>query len=606
MEDKITMPKTQELLDRKNVKLEDTWDLTPIFENDTAWEIEFDKVTESLKEVSKFQNTLTQSAQSLLEGLKFRDDMSYRLEHLYVYSHLNFDTDTTNAFYQNMDGKIRGLVSQFSASFSFYDTEILAASEEKIRGYLEENEALSLYKHQFEILFKNRSHILSEKEERILASMGQVFSNPSQTFGMINNADLKLPEVTNDQGEKIQLTHGRYSLFMESQNRDVRKEAFEGMQNAFGDMKNTLASTLSGQVKIHNLNANLRGFDSARHAALFANHIDESVFDALLNGIHDNIDLLHDYVSLRKDALKLDKIEMYDIYVPMVEDVDLKFTYEEAQEVILDALKVLGDEYHSVLKRAFKERWVDVYENKGKRSGAYSSGVYGTAPYILMNWQDNLDNVFTLAHELGHSVHSYFTRKYQPYIYGDYSIFLAEVASTTNENLLLNYLLEEYKDDEKVTAYLLNHYLDSVKGTVFRQTQFAEFEHLIHTQDQQGQTLTADYLNNAYFNLNKFYYGEEISSDEIQYEWARIPHFYYNYYVYQYATGFSAATLFSETIYNGGDVNPYLNFLKAGSHKYPIDVLKDAGVDMTASTAIDTTLETFGRRVKELRKLIVK
>lgn len=600
------MPKTQELLDRKNVKLEDTWDLTPIFENDTAWEIEFDKVTESLKEVSKFQNTLTQSAQSLLEGLKFRDDMSYRLEHLYVYSHLNFDTDTTNAYYQNMDGKIRGLVSQFSASFSFYDTEILAASEEKIRGYLEENEALSLYKHQFEILFKNRSHILSEKEERILASMGQVFSNPSQTFGMINNADLKLPEVTNDQGEKIQLTHGRYSLFMESQNRDVRKEAFEGMQNAFGDMKNTLASTLSGQVKIHNLNANLRGFDSARHAALFANHIDESVFDALLNGIHDNIDLLHDYVSLRKDALKLDKIEMYDIYVPMVEDVDLKFTYEEAQEVILDALKVLGDEYHSVLKRAFKERWVDVYENKGKRSGAYSSGVYGTAPYILMNWQDNLDNVFTLAHELGHSVHSYFTRKYQPYIYGDYSIFLAEVASTTNENLLLNYLLEEYKDDEKVTAYLLNHYLDSVKGTVFRQTQFAEFEHLIHTQDQQGQTLTADYLNNAYFNLNKFYYGEEISSDEIQYEWARIPHFYYNYYVYQYATGFSAATLFSETIYNGGDVNPYLNFLKAGSHKYPIDVLKDAGVDMTASTAIDTTLETFGRRVKELRKLIVK
>ncbi len=600
------MPKTQELLDRKNVKLEDTWDLTPIFENDTAWEIEFDKVTESLKEVSKFQNTLAQSAQSLLEGLKFRDDMSYRLEHLYVYSHLNFDTDTTNAYYQNMDGKIRGLVSQFSASFSFYDTEILAASEEKIRGYLEENEALSLYKHQFEILFKNRSHILSEKEERILASMGQVFSNPSQTFGMINNADLKLPEVTNDQGEKIQLTHGRYSLFMESQNRDVRKEAFEGMQNAFGDMKNTLASTLSGQVKIHNLNANLRGFESARHAALFANHIDESVFDALLNGIHDNIDLLHDYVSLRKDALKLDKIEMYDIYVPMVEDVDLKFTYEEAQEVILDALKVLGDEYHSVLKRAFKERWVDVYENKGKRSGAYSSGVYGTAPYILMNWQDNLDNVFTLAHELGHSVHSYFTRKYQPYIYGDYSIFLAEVASTTNENLLLNYLLEEYKDDEKVTAYLLNHYLDSVKGTVFRQTQFAEFEHLIHTQDQQGQTLTADYLNNAYFNLNKFYYGEEISSDEIQYEWARIPHFYYNYYVYQYATGFSAATLFSETIYNGGDVNPYLNFLKAGSHKYPIDVLKDAGVDMTASTAIDTTLETFGRRVKELRKLIVK
>lgn len=600
------MPNTQELLERKDVKLENTWDLTTIFANDNEWEQEFKSVSESLDEVSRFQNNLTQSAENLLEGLKFRDDMSYRLEHLYVYSHLNFDTDTTNAYYQNMDGKIRGLVAKFSASFSFYDTEILSANESKIKSYLDENEALGLYKHQFDILFKNRSHILSEKEERLLASFGQVFSNPSQTFGMINNADIKLPEVTNDKGEKIQLTHGRYALFMESKNRDVRKEAFLGMQNAYGGLENTLASTLSGQVKIHNINADLRGFESARHAALFANHIDESVFDALLDGIHDNINLMHDYVALRKDALKLDEIEMYDIYVPMVEDVDLKFTYEEAQEIILDALAVLGDEYHSVLKRAFSERWVDVYENKGKRSGAYSSGTYGTAPYILMNWQDNLDNLFTLAHELGHSVHSYFTRKYQPYIYGDYSIFLAEVASTTNENLLLNYLLDEYKDDEKVKAYLLNHYLDSVKGTVFRQTHFAEFEHLIHQEDQKGQTLTAEYLNNAYHKLNKFYYGEEISTEEIKYEWARIPHFYFNYYVYQYATGFSAATLFSETIYNGGDVTPYLNFLKAGSHKYPIDVLKEAGVDMTESTAVDTTLDTFGKRVKALRELIVK
>lgn len=599
----IFMSKIQELPHRKDVKVEDTWDLTPIFKSDSHWEEEFKAVSNKLEKVVELKGTLTKSADDLLKGLKFKDDLQYRLEHLYVYAHLSFDTDTTNSFYQAMNGKIMGLVARFGAEFSFFDTEILSASEDLIRGYIEENEGLKLYEHQFEILFKNRPHILSEKEERILASMGEVLSNPSQTFGMINNADIEFPEVSLEDGTKAPLSHGRYGLLMESKNRDVRKEAFTKMHETYAKLNNTLASTLSGQVKIHNLNAGLRGFDSARHAALFRNHIEESVFEALINGIHENIDLLHDYVTLREKALKLDDIQMYDIYVPMVEDVDLKFTYEEAQEIILDALSVLGDEYHAVLKRAFNERWIDIRENKGKRSGAYSSGTYGTNPYILMNWQDNIDNLFTLAHELGHSVHSYFTRKYQPYIYGDYSIFLAEVASTTNENLLLNYLLDQY-EEPKVKAYLLNHYLDSVKGTVFRQTQFAEFEHMIHVKDQKGETLTADHLNQMYWDLNKFYYGESISTEEIQYEWSRIPHFYYNYYVYQYATGFSAATLFSETIYNGGDVKPYLDFLKAGSHKYPIDVLKDAGVDMTQTTAVDKTLEMFGKRLKELNELI--
>ena len=597
------MSKIQELPHRKDVKVEDTWDLTPIFKSDSHWEEEFKAVSNKLEKVVELKGTLTKSADDLLKGLKFKDDLQYRLEHLYVYAHLSFDTDTTNSFYQAMNGKIMGLLARFGAEFSFFDTEILSASEDLIRGYIEENEGLKLYEHQFEILFKNRPHILSEKEERILASMGEVLSNPSQTFGMINNADIEFPEVSLEDGTKAPLSHGRYGLLMESKNRDVRKDAFTKMHETYAKLNNTLASTLSGQVKIHNLNAGLRGFDSARHAALFRNHIEESVFEALINGIHENIDLLHDYVTLREKALKLDDIQMYDIYVPMVEDVDLKFTYEEAQEIILDALSVLGDEYHAVLKRAFNERWIDIRENKGKRSGAYSSGTYGTNPYILMNWQDNIDNLFTLAHELGHSVHSYFTRKYQPYIYGDYSIFLAEVASTTNENLLLNYLLDQY-EEPKVRAYLLNHYLDSVKGTVFRQTQFAEFEHMIHVKDQKGETLTADHLNQMYWDLNKFYYGESISTEEIQYEWSRIPHFYYNYYVYQYATGFSAATLFSETIYNGGDVKPYLDFLKAGSHKYPIDVLKDAGVDMTQTTAVDKTLEMFGKRLKELNELI--
>lgn len=599
------MANVKELPSRKDVKLEDTWDLTPIFENDAAWNDAFDAVVSEMDKIANYKGTLGKSAASLLEGLKFRDDLSHHLELLYVYAHLNFDVDTTDPQAQAMSGKVMSLVAKFSANFSFYDTELLSIDEKVLREYLETNEGLSLYKHQFDQLFKSREHILSEKEEKILAGAGEVFSSPSQTFGMLNNADIIFPTIKDEHGEDAQLSHGRYALFMESKDRNVRKEAFLGIHETYGKLKNTLASTLTGNVKGQNFKAILRGFNSARHAALFSNHIDESVFDALIDGVHQNIGLLHDYVALRQDALKVDDIQMYDIYVPMVEDVDLKFTYHEAQEIILEALGVLGDEYRSVLKRAFSERWIDVTENKGKRSGAYSSGVYGTNPYILLNWQENIDNMFTLAHELGHSVHSYFTRKYQPYIYGDYSIFLAEIASTTNENLLLNYLLDQYTDP-KIRAYLLNHYLDTVKGTVFRQTQFAEFEHIIHVKDQEGTPLTSDFLADTYYDLNKFYYGDAISTPEIRHEWSRIPHFYYNYYVYQYATGFSASTMFSEHIYNGGDVTPYLNFLKSGSSKYPIDVLKEAGVDMTEPTAVNETFKAFDKRLKELRSIIIK
>lgn len=590
---------------RNEVRLEDTWDLTPMFENNEAWEQEFTALQKDLEGVSAFKGVLGKSAQNLLEALKFRDDISYRFGVLYVYAHLNFDVDTTNPTYQAMHARVVALATQLGSAFSFYNAELLGYDESVIRAYLSEVEALTLYKHEFEQLFKSRDHILSEKEEKLLASAGDVFETPSSVFGMMNNADITFPMVKDEEGNSIQLSHGRYSLLMESENREVRKEAFLAMQNTYGEFKNTLASTLSGNVKVHNYKATIRGFDSARHAALFSNNIDEKVHDALISGIHDNIGLLHDYVELRKDALKLDDIQMYDIYTPMVDDVELKFTYEEAQALILDALSILGEEYCSVLKKAFSERWIDVVENKGKRSGAYSSGTYGTNPYILLNWQENLDNVFTLAHELGHSVHSYFTRKYQPFIYGDYTIFLAEIASTTNENLLLNYLLDQYSDP-KIRAYLLNHYLDTVKGTVFRQTQFAEFEHLIHKADQQGVALTADYLIDTYYKLNQYYYGEAISTPEIGFEWARIPHFYMNYYVYQYATGLSAATLFSERIYNGENPGLYLDFLKAGNSDYPIDVLKKAGVDMTESTAVDTTLEMFGKRIKELRNLLVK
>ena len=599
------MSETNRLPLRSEVAEKDTWNLQPIFESDQKWEDALELFTKHLSKADEFKGVLAKSKENLLHALKYRDEMSQGLGILHTYAHLNFDTDTTNPKYQSMSARMGALIAKFSSSFSFYNSELLLADETKLRNYLEEDEALSLYTHEFDRLFKSREHILSEKEEKLLAGAGEIFNNPSDVFGMLNNADMKFPSVKDESGKMVQLSHGRYSLLMESKDRSVRESAFKAMQNTYGDLKNTLAATLTGNVKGHNYNAQIRGYQSARHAALAYNDIDESVHESLITGIHNKIHLLHDYVSLREEALKLNDIQMYDIYVPMVDDVDLKFTYEEAQEIILEALAVLGEEYQAALRRAFSDRWIDVVENKGKRSGAYSSGAYGTNPYILMNWQENIDNLFTLAHELGHSVHSYFTRKYQPYVYGDYSIFVAEVASTTNENLLLNYLLDQYEDPQ-VRAYLLNHYLDTVKGTVFRQTQFAEFEHLIHEADASGTALTADFLSSSYRDLNAFYYGESITRPEIAFEWARIPHFYYNYYVYQYATGFSAATLFSQTIYNGGDATPYLEFLKSGSKDYPINVLAKAGVDMRETTAIDQTLETFGDRIAELRTLIIK
>ena len=598
------MSNIYELPLRSEVAEKDTWDLTPIFASDTSWEDAFVSLTDKLEKVSSLKGTLALSQENLLSALKFRDDLSYDIEVLYVYSHLKFDEDSTNSKYQSMHARIQALLARFSSSFSFYDSELLSADEAVLKSYLERNEALNLYTHEFDRLFKSRPHVLSDKEERLLASAGEIFATPENVFGMLTNADIQFPTVKDEKGNDVQLSYGINSLLMENPNREVRKGSFLAMQGTFEKLKNTLATTLSSSVKVNNFNASVRHYDSARHAALSRNDIEEAVHQSLIDGIHSNIGLLHDYVDLRKDVLGLDTIEMYDMYVPMVDDVDLSFTYEEAQAIIMEALSVLGEEYVAVLRRAFKDRWIDVVENKGKRSGAYSSGAYGTAPYILLNWRENIDNMFTLAHELGHSVHSYFTRKYQPYIYGDYSIFVAEVASTTNENLLLNYLLNQY-EDPKIRAYLLNHYLDTVKGTVFRQTQFAEFEHFIHTSDQEGTALTADFLCEKYREMNTFYYGEAVTTPEIAYEWSRIPHFYYNYYVYQYATGFSAATLFSEMIYQGGDVQPYLEFLKSGSKDYPINVLAKAGVDMRDTLAIDTTLKIFGERMQALRDLLV-
>lgn len=597
---------SQELPLRHEIPLEKTWDLSSIFMTDEAWEEAFKALQADLVQVEQFKGKLGESAKTLAEAIKLQEDLSYRLGLLYVYSHLRFDTDTTNSKYAGYFSQIQGLYAQLLSAFSFYKTELLTNDEAKIFGYLQEIPALNDHVHDFRILFDQRPYTLSEKEEKLLAESSEVMQSASTIFGMLNNADIQFRKVLGEDGTPQTLSHGRYSLFLESKNRDVRKDAFMAMYETFKGLKNTFAATLSSEVKVHNLNARLRGFKSAREAALFNNHIPETVYDALIEAVNSKLDLMHRYVDLRKKALGCDNLAMYDLYAPLVSDVEVKFTFDEAKDIILDALSILGEEYTDVLKMAFNERWIDVVENKGKRSGAYSSGTYGTNPYILMNWQDNVDNVFTLAHELGHSVHSYFTRKYQPFVYGDYSIFLAEVASTTNEILLTDYMLKKY-EDKKLQAYLINHYLDGFKGTVFRQTQFAEFEHLIHQADQNQTALTTDFLTEQYFALNQKYYGPTMVYDEeIGYEWARIPHFYMNYYVYQYATGFSAASALSARILANPDqaVEPYLNYLKAGSSDYPIEVLKKAGVDMTTNQATQEALVVFEQRLDQLSKLI--
>lgn len=595
-----------QLLKRSEVPVQDTWDTSQIFKTEDDFHATFKEIESKIPQLASYRGKLSSNKETLKEALELRNDVFLKFYHLSVYAHLESDVDTANSHYQGLSSKVSDLGSKVMASMAYFNPEIMEADETVLKEYLAD-ESLKEYDFEFELLFRNRPHVLSADQENILAKASPVMGASSKTFSVLNNADLKFPTIKNEEGQEVQLSHGRYSTFMESKNRQVRHDAFKAMYKTYGDLQNTFASTLSHTVKAHTFSADVRHFDSARHQALFNNTIPESVYDALVEAVNDRLPLLHRYVNLRKNALKLDEVRMYDMYVSMVEDVDLKFTWEEAKEITLDALKVLGDDYVRILNHAFNDRWIDIHENQGKRSGAYSSGTYGTNPYILLNWQGSLNDVYTLVHELGHSVHSYYTRNNQPFIYGDYSIFLAEVASTTNEHLLTNYLLNKY-EDPKVKAYIINYFLDGVKGTVFRQTQFAEFEHLIHVKDQEGTALTSEFLNEQYFNLNKKYYGDEVQyDDEIKLEWARIPHFYYNYYVYQYATGFSAATAFSKYILEGkeGAVEKYINYLKAGSSDYPINVLKEAGVDMSTNQITIDALKVFEQRLEELENILL-
>ncbi|GGN65300.1 oligoendopeptidase F [Oceanobacillus indicireducens] len=597
---------TKELKSRSEVPVERTWRLEDIFASDEDWKKEHVQLTEDLPEIETYQGKLASSADTLYELLKLQDDLSSRLGKLYTYAHMRYDQDTTNSFYQGLNAEAEMLLTKASSAMSYIVPEILAMDEGKLDEFLREKEELKLYEKVLTDIAKRRPHVLSEKEEALLAEAGEALGTGEQAFGMLNNADLTFPAIKNENGEEVDVTHGRYSIFLESKDRRVRKDAFMAMYETYGKFKNTFSATLGGNIKKDNFYAKVRNYDSARQAALSSNHIPEEVYDNLVEAVNERLPLLHRYVELRKKILGVDELHMYDLYTPLVTDVDMKVPYEKAKEYVAKGLEPLGSDYQQILKEAFENRWIDVEENKGKRSGAYSSGTYGTNPYILMNWQDNINNTFTLAHELGHSVHSYYTRKHQPFRYGNYSIFVAEVASTTNEALLNDYLLENL-EDEKEKMYILNHFLEGFRGTVFRQTMFAEFEHDIHVRAQNGEALTADRLTEIYYDLNKKYYGPAVVSDEeIGLEWARIPHFYYNYYVYQYATGYSAATSLAKQILEEGEpaVERYTDFLKAGSSDYPIEVLKKAGVDMNSKQPISDALDVFEEKLKDLENLL--
>ena len=592
---------------RNEIEEKYTWDLSTIFPTDEAFEAELAQVSEEVKKAASLAGHLLDSADSLLTTTEVQLDLIRRIEKLYSYAHMKNDQDTRVAKYQEYQAKGMTLYSDFGQSFAFYEPEFMAITEEQYQAFLAEQPGLQLYQHYFDKLLKKKAHILTQREEELLAGAGEIFGAAGETFAILDNADIVFPMVHDEDGNEVQLSHGNYITLVESKNREVRKEAYEALYSVYEQYQHTYAKTLQTNVKVHNYNAKVRKFSSAREASLSADFIPESVYDSLVSAVNKHLPLLQRYIALRAKILGISDFRMYDMYTPLSE-TDYKFTYEEALAKSEEVLAILGEDYLSRVKTAFSERWIDVHENQGKRSGAYSGGSYDTNAFMLLNWQDTLDNLFTLVHETGHSMHSSYTRETQPYVYGDYSIFLAEIASTTNENILTEKLLEEVEDDATRFA-ILNHFLDGFRGTVFRQTQFAEFEHAIHKADQEGQVLTSEFLNELYADLNEKYYGlKKENNPQIQYEWARIPHFYYDYYVFQYSTGFSAASALAEKIVHGSqeDKDKYLDYLKAGNSDYPLNVIKKAGVDMEKEDYLNAAFAVFERRLNEFEALVEK
>jgi oligoendopeptidase F len=596
----------QTLTKRSEIDREYTWDLESIFPTNDDWESAFKALQQGLPELEALKGTLNQSGQALLTVLQKRDELFEKLETLFVYASMRKDEDTTNSTYQGMFDRAMQLYVHASTVSSYIEPEILALSPSTLDKFVRQIPELSLYGQQLDELNRKRPHVRSTEVEAVLAAAGEISEGPDAIFSMIDNADLKLPLIQSEKGEEVELTKGNYLVYIRSTDRRVRKEAFEGMHGTFLKQRNTIAATLSSQIKGDIFYTRQRGYGSCRERALARNNIPVSVYDNLVDTVGEHIYLLDRYMKLRKRRLQLDELHMYDLYVPIVKETSDEINYADASDTVVAALAPLGENYIGVLKKAFQERWIDVYETPGKRGGAYSGGGYATRPFILLNFQNKRDSMYTLAHELGHSMHSYFTRTHQPFQYGDYSIFVAEVASTLNEGLLTEYLLKT-TDDAEVKLAILNHSLEDLRGTLFRQTMFAEFEQQIHSSAEQGEPLTADRLSAMYHTINQKYYGGEAIIDElIDIEWARIPHFYYNFYVYQYATGISAACALVQQILHEGQpaVDRYLKFLSSGSSDYSIELLKKAGVDMTSPEPVRQALQLFDSHLTQMEELL--
>lgn len=585
---------------RSEIAAEDKWRVEDIYATDEAWEADYKKCIELAKQECIFKGRLGESTKGLYQALKESDETDLLIERVYVYAFMKYYEDTANPKYQEMSGKAQMAMIQLSEKYSFLVPEIMEMDDVLMQKYLCSDE-LKLYRHALEDMLSKKEHSLSEKEEKLLAMASQMSSSPNEIFSKFNNADVKFGTVKDEDGKEIELTNGRYSVFMESNNREVRKEAFQALYKQYGNYRNTLAATYYANVKQAMFYAKARNYTSTLEMYLSGSFIPVSVYENLIATVNANLDKMHDYVKLRKKELGVEELHFYDIYAPMVRDVTIKVPYEEAKKIALKALEPLGEEYVKKVSEGFENGWVDVRENAGKRNGAFSWGTYGVHPYVFLNYSDTLNDVFTLVHEMGHAMHSYYSNENQPYVYAGYKIFVAEVASTCNEAILIQYLLKNCKDEAE-RKYLINHYLEQFKGTLFRQTMFAEFEMMTHKMAEEGEVLSAEVLCDVYRKLNEKYFGPEmVIDDEIALEWARIPHFYTPFYVYQYATGFSAAIAIASKILKGDReaLAGYKKFLSGGSSMHPIELLKLCGVDMSNPQVIQEALDVFGGLLQE-------
>lgn len=600
------MGEIEKLPARSEIAEADKWALEDLFLTDADWEAAVKQLEEQLAQLKGYAGKVSASADALYAYLTLADETENLFEKVLVYSNEKMHEDMGNSTYQGYAAQAQAAATRLSAAEAFFEPELLAMEESRLQGFLKEDPKLEKYRLLIDRIWRRKEHTLSAAGEEILAKTYEMATAPDDIFSMFNDADAKFGTIRDENGKEVELTHGRFGGFMESSDRRVRKEAFEALYQTYDQFKNTLAATYSANVKKAKFYADVRKYPSALAAALAPGNIPTEVYDNLIETVHRFLPAMYRYVALRKRTLGVEELHMYDVYVPLVADQTKKILFAEAKEIVKRGLAPMGEEYVSHLEEGFDHRWIDVYENRGKRSGAYSWGAYGTHPYVLLNYQGKLDDVFTLAHEMGHALHSWYSNANQPYVYSGYLIFVAEVASTCNESLLMQYLLKESKD-KKEKAYLLNHFIDQFKGTLFRQTMFAEFEKITHEMYAKGESLTAERLCAVYMDLNRKYFGEEMVSDpQIALEWARIPHFYTEFYVYQYATGFSCAIALSKRILEMGEagVADYMKFLKGGCSKDPIELLKMAGVDISTPKPVEDALQLFEELVSELEELL--